>query len=353
MKIVVNARFLTQNITGVQRFAFEISKRIKMLYDDVVFVSPRNIVLKDGARLLDVHIIGHTNGHLWEQIELPLWLKKHGTPLLINLCNMAPVFYRNKISTVHDITFKRFPHTYSWKFRKAYEILIPLILKSSRHIFTVSEFSLNEITSFYKIPKAKIHVIYNAVDKRFTHIEDERLRKENYIFAVSSIKENKNFQVALDAFLRTKKQLVGLKMFIAGEIKANNFGSLDLSKYVQNPSIKFLGRISDDDLIRYYSNAMAFIFPSFYEGFGIPVLEAQACGCPVISSNTSSLPEVLGDSALLCEPHSISEFVDAIMALHDSPSLRQELIERGGQNIMRFTWERSARNIVEVIKCLE
>jgi len=192
--------------------------------------------------------------------------------------------------------------------------------------------------------------VYNAVDERFRHVVDETLREEKYLFAVSSVKENKNFILALEAFTKAQAEIKDLKLYIAGDLKTNNFRGIDLSAYENNPNIKFLGRISDEDLIRYYSNAVAFLFPSLYEGFGIPVLEAQACGCPVISSNSSSLPEVLGDSALMCNPKSVVGFSDGIVRLLTTPALREKLIEQGRHNVARFSWAKSAETVAKVIE---
>lgn len=351
-KIVINGRFLTQNITGVQRFAIEISKRLKVR-NEVVIVCPRNIILTAEAQLLEARVVGSHVGHLWEQVDLPLWLYKNGSPLLLNFCNMAPIFYKNKISTLHDITYRRFPYTYSWKFRIVYNIVIPFILKSSKHIFTVSKFSLNEISSLYKIKKSKFSIVYNAVDRHFTHVENEGLRAKNYILAVSSIKENKNFIVALEAFLRVKEKFHDLNIFIIGDMKNGSFGKINISKYMSSSSIKFLGRVSDEDLIKYYSNAIAFVFPSLYEGFGIPVLEAQSCGCPVISSNSSSLPEVLGDSAVMCAKESIESFAKGIKKVYLSSVIRDRLITKGYINVSRFSWDASVKEIEKYLLSLK
>ena len=122
--LFVNARFLTQHITGVQRYAIEISKQLKFkLRDGVVFLSPKNIVHNEIARNLGVRVIGKNSGHIWEQLDLPVYIKREGGPLLLNLANTAPVFYKNKICVVHDIAYERFPQTFDWKFRLFYKFL--------------------------------------------------------------------------------------------------------------------------------------------------------------------------------------------------------------------------------------
>lgn len=343
---------MTQNVTGVQRFAIEVSRRLRKIREDIVFVSPKNIVNKDVANELGVKKIGSHTGHIWEQVDLPQWLRKNGSPLLVCFANTAPIFYKNKIDTLHDIIFKRFPLTFSWKFRLAYGLMIPMILRSSKHVITVSEFSKEEISGFYGYPKEKMNVVYNAVGSQFCHIEDKDLKREKYLFAVSSVKENKNFLFALDAFVKAQESLKGLKFYIAGDMKADSFKGIDLSKYEKNPNIKILGRISDEDLIRYYSNAVAFVFPSLYEGFGIPPLEAQACGCPAICANASCLPEIFGDSVLYCDPNKMDSLVDCMKRVCDE-EVRAELIEKGYTNVFRYSWDESAKKILNIIQASE
>lgn len=340
--IAVNARFLTQQITGVQRFAFEISRAIKGLYkeQDIRFFAPKDIQLRSEAFDLNVEIIGSHTGHLWEQLDLPQHLKKLGKPLLLNFCNTAPIFYKNKISTLHDITYIRFPHTYSKVFRFYYRLVMPLVLKTSKHIFTVSEFSKKEITDYYCIPQEKITVVYNAVDKKFCPQFDDTLKRENYLLAVSSVKENKNFGLILRAFEIISRQKNNLKLFIVGDMKNGNFSNIDLNTS-NNSRIKFLGRVEDSQLIKLYSNAIAFLFPSLYEGFGIPVLEAQACGCPVLASNTASMPEVLQSSADLIQPLDKEALAKAILNIINNTAHRNQLIEAGLKNAHRFSWEQS------------
>lgn len=239
--------------------------------------------------------------------------------------------------------------TYSRSFRMVYNFLIPQLCKRVKHVLTVSNFSLEEITSYYNVPKDKFSVVYNAVDSQFTQVKDEQLQGEKYFVAVSSVKENKNFPMVVDSFNKLQQRLPEAKLYIIGDLKDKNFGNIDLN-VEDNPNIVLLGRVSDEDLIRYYSNATGFIFPSYYEGFGIPVLEAQACGCPVISTNSSSLPEVLWDSAILADPDDVDAFADGMYKVATDAELRANLIKKGFENVSRFSWEDSARKIVELLK---
>lgn len=347
--IVVNARFLTQPITGVQRYGIEISLALKKIHKDIIFIAPKDIIHRDIALKLGAVSFGNLRGHAWEQYELPKYLKKTNSPLLVNLANTAPVFYKNKISTIHDIAFEKFPQNFSWKFRKYYQLLVPKIISSSRRVFTVSEFSKSEICSLYKINTSKIHVIPNASSAIFTK-GSRREPTAKYILAVSSLTQQKNFTGLIDAFNILEDQQH--ELLLVGSINRNFAAQTLIDKIDSNPRIKFAGRVSDEALIDLYRNAAAFIHPSFYEGFGIPPLEAQACGCPVICSNIASLSEVCGSSALYFDPYNPSDIADKIDSVLIDPNLSKKLILSGSENIKRFSWESSANKILASIKDL-
>jgi glycosyltransferase involved in cell wall biosynthesis len=348
--LIVNSRFLTQDITGVQRFAIEISKQLKELYgENIVFVAPTNIIHVDLAKELDVKVIGNKTGHIWEQIDLPIYLKQNGSPLLLNLANTAPLFYQNKIAAVHDVTHERFPKTFSWKFRLFYKLLIPNIIKTSKHTLTVSEFSKSEINKLYGTDMKNISVIYNAVNEIFK--PKRTSENEKYILAVSSLSYQKNFHSLVKAF--NTLNLSDTKLFLVGGINTN-LASIELLREIEeNKHIVFKGRVDDNELIKLYSNAICFVYPSLYEGFGIPPLEAQACGCPVICSSAASLPEVGGSSVIYCNPYSAEDIAGKIKMILDSESLQNDLKLRGFENLKRFSWKRSAKNIIEVIERLK
>ncbi|MBF4470432.1 glycosyltransferase family 4 protein [Flavobacterium sp. HJJ] len=350
--IAVNARFLTQSITGVQRFAIELSRRLKGIYgSEIQFFAPKNIVNAELADELNIIIIGHNTGHIWEQMDLPNFLKSKGNPLLLNLANTAPLFYKNKIVTIHDVAFLAYPETYSKKFLFFYKFLIPKVIYSSKHVLTVSDFSKSEIVKFYKISQDKITVIYNAVANQFS-IGSSSLEqaKVPYLVAVSSLNYRKNLHSVLAAFQRISNEYNNnLQLIVIGDIKSKIFKSIDIQEYSSNTAFQFVGRVSDEELIKFYTNALGFIYPSYYEGFGIPPLEAQACGCPVIVSNVSSLPEVFKDSALYCNPNSIDEISNAMITLVKDKALREQLVEKGRQNLLRFSWDQSALKLSNII----
>jgi glycosyltransferase involved in cell wall biosynthesis len=353
MKLVINARFLTQNITGVQRFAIEISKQLKKLYgDNMQFVSPKNIIHHDLAKDLNVKIIGNNIGHLWEQIDLPLYLSKNASPLLLNLGNTAPLLYLNKIIVLHSLSFL-YKKWNSLAFHFLYKMMVPLNLISSKFVFTVSQYTKKEITEHYSYISLidKMDVIYNgSFGSEKLHIQSIE-NKQNYLLYVGSISSSKNVNGLVDAMSLVQVENKNIVLKIVGSLNNKVFKD---KKIASNPSIEFCGHINNpEELKELYLNAKAFIFPSLYESFGIPPLEAQECGCPIIISNSTALPEIYNDSALYFDPYDVNDISNKIITLFDNKALQQELIDKGFENIKRFSWETSAKKITEVVERLK
>lgn len=346
--IYINGRFLTQNMTGVQRFAEEISLQIEHMRDDVILLVPDVKAIKKQSLLkrFNIEEVPGLNGHLWEQITLPLYLLRKKSPLLINLSNTAPVFYSHQVVTHHDITYLKYPKSFPFSFRLLYRIISPLMIRNSKQVVTVSQFSRSEISSQYRCQEEKIKIIYNAVSDLFEPTKEVTSEpdKERYLLAVSSTNYHKNFHGLIDAFSDAN---LDIDLKIIGD-SADVFSTLDLKR--NHPRIHFVGRVNDDELVKLYQHATAFVFPSFYEGFGIPPLEAQACGCPVISSNTASMPEVLGESVLYFNPESKREIINALSLIVSDVELRAQLVEKGFKNKERFSWGESASKLNDIIR---
>jgi glycosyltransferase involved in cell wall biosynthesis len=347
--IYIAARFLTQPITGVQRYGIELSKAIKKLNTEynITFIAPQNIIHHEIAKFLDVKKIGSLKGQLWDQISLWKFLKSKGSPLVVNFANTLPVFYENKIVTIHDIIHLRYPVSYSY--RKYYEIIFPLMIKYSKHIITVSEFSKKEIFSYFRINKQKISVVYAGISERFKPQKNEN--QEKYILGVSSIAYHKNFIKLIEAFLYLKTK--NIKLYIVGGINEKIFGKDSkkiLNHIKNNENIKFLGRVNENTLIQLYSNALCFVYPSLYEGFGLPPLEAQACGCPVVISDIPVFKEIYGDSALYFNPLDSQDIANKIEEIINNEYLRDKLIEKGFENSKKYRWENSAKQFFSVLE---
>lgn len=223
--------------------------------------------------------------------------------------------------------------------------LTPLLLKNSKAIITVSNFSRNEISTYYKIGKSKIYVIPNAVGHLFSMSNNcKRNSGEEYYLTVSSVNYHKNLHGLVNALVESN---VDIKLKIIGG-KTAAFKNVDICSH--DPRIIFLGRVTDEELVKLYQGAKAFIFPSFYEGFGIPPLEAQSCGCPVISSDRAAMKEVLDKSVFYFNPEVAVEMINAIKFVNEDKVFRKRLIEKGNENIKRFSWAESARKLNTLIE---
>lgn len=337
----INGRFFTHKITGVQRFAYELTKRLVSNFDVKILVPRGTSVPSD----LPFEEVGRNRGHVWEQFDLPIYLKARRSPLLLNLANTGPISYKNQIATHHDITYIRFPKSFSWKFRTSYRYLIPIFLRNAKFTITSSEFSKGEICSEFSLEPQRMIVVPCGVDH--DQFKPGKTR-DKFFLLVSSPSLHKNFSIAITAFAKSS---------LAGEYKLKIVGSVAQAfrPTAQNghPSVVWLGRVEDDELLRLYQTASAFVFPSVYEGFGIPPLEAQASGCPVISSNAASMPEVLRQSVLYFEPNDAAMLTRRMEEVANSSDLQASLVNKGFENASRFSWDYSYMKVAEIINTLK
>ncbi len=342
--IIVNARFLTQQTTGVQRYAIEISLQLKnILKDKIIFVAPTNILQYEIAHLLDVKLIGNFKGHLWEQLDLVYYLRKNNSPYLLNLTGLSPLLYNKTIMMVPDMSFMRHPEWFSFTYRLVYNYLYPINIKKAKRIITISEFSKKEIYDFFPKLERKIMITYCSISNIFNNLTNKQFYNFNYILAVSSLDPRKNFLKLVQAFNSMNTR--DIKLVIVGSenrLFANELLKEELSK---NKNIILTGYVNDDDLKALYTNAKCFIYPSIYEGFGIPPLEAMACGTPVIASDISSLPEVCGEAAYYIDPFDQNSIAKGIEKLLYDDDLCKSLIINGYMQLSKFSWKSSAEKI--------
>ncbi|MBM3714434.1 MAG: glycosyltransferase family 4 protein [Actinobacteria bacterium] len=341
--LVINGRFLTQPLTGVQRFALEITRHLAHLRPVEVLRPP----LPGGTLPVDpatLTVVGRRSGQAWEQFELPAALRRRGRPLLLNLGSTGPLAYGQHISTHHDITYVRHPESFSRLFRTQYRAMIPPLLRGAQRVLTVSEFSRGELAAHFHLDPTRIEVVNNAVAPVFTEDGPRHREREPYLLGVSSPNAHKNFRRLVEAFRRATRHRIRRLLIVGSQAPAFRSASLG-----NDDEVVMLGRVGDDELGRLYRGAAAFAFPSLYEGFGLPPLEAQACGTPVIAARAASIPEVLGDSALYFDPFSVASIAEAIEAVDASPAVGRRLIEAGRQNVRRFSWERSAEIVSNVL----
>lgn len=351
-RIYLNGRFLSQKITGVQRYALELVKELDLLLaaataDNQPFRFTLLVPQQSGdcpaLSRIAVARVGRLGGHLWEQLELP-WHARDG--LLVNLCNTAPLFKRNQVATFHDAAVFSFPMAYSFFFRAWYKTVMRCAGRSARTVLTVSAFSRGELVERVGIPAAKISVVPNAIDHILKVEPDHRvlaqhdLRAGEYVLAVSSMNPTKNFRATLAAFALLDDP--SLELVIAGGRNTRIFAQEEVALPER---VKLVGYVDDPQLKSLYQHAAFFVFPSLYEGFGLPPLEAMACGCPVLASDAASMPEVLGDAALYCDPRSVDDIATKMALMRHDPSRREAHRELGLHLASRCAWRESARKL--------
>ena len=336
-KVVINGRFLTQQITGVQRVAHELVRELEALIKkeniEVVILAPKNIIFENLYKNIKIKQVGYLKGHLWEQLELPFYtFKEKG--VLLNLCNTAPII-NTGIVDIHDISFRVNSQFFSKQFSWYYRVLILILVRTSKKIITVSEFSKQEIIKYYKVPKEKIEVIYNSwehilrIKEDITILKRFNLEKKNFYLAVSSVAPNKNFKYIIElAKLYPEKKFV-----IVGKKNIKVFGELGIENL---KNLVWCGYVSDEELKALYMTCKGFIYPSFYEGFGLPPLEVMGCGCKnIYVSKTSCLPEIFGDSVVYLNPYKIEKI------LKNNLSLNNKVLDN-------YNWKISAKKLLKL-----
>lgn len=348
--LTFNSRYKKRPVTGVERFASEVEKALRKC---------------DGVQINEIipaQPLDGLKGHLWEQFSLPGKLDEG--KILISPCNTGPIAVANQVVVIHDAAVWDQPDGFDFKFRAMYRSLLPRLARKARVVATVSEFSRSRLSWHLGIPEDEIPIVSNAVSSEFrppTSLppdDSDRLR----FLSVSSMDPRKNFDRLIRAWenLLTSGDLPGnAELRIAGGSNPQNFTT---TKLENSESVKWLGRISDEQLIEEYQRASAFVFPSLYEGFGLPPLEAMACGCPVLMSDAASLPEVGGPgfdarddnssgAALYFDPRSTSAIEGAIL---DFTKLGSSDVGRLSENALHrsslFSWEQSAEQLLGAIR---
>ncbi|MDB4071856.1 glycosyltransferase family 4 protein [Amylibacter sp.] len=354
MKYLVNARFLSQKVTGVQRYALSCSLALQdLLGEEVIFVAPQGTLVSDSLKFKNLVQIGCLSGHLWEQVSLASYAKSVGYPYVFCFSGLPPVFYNRSVYCIHDLAIYRYPKAFSRLYGLFYRAMTKIAVTTSSHIFCVSEFTKSEILDILKYDSA--FVVNNTLPSEFESLNSVKCDSLDlaygspYILAVGSIEPRKNLDRLISAFDRLK--VPGLKLIIIGAAGH----AFRQSKVVgnHNENIIFGGYISDAYLQNLYSRALCFIYPSLYEGFGIPPLEAMSKNCPVLASNCSSIPEVCGDAALYFNPHSVDAIFNVISKFLDlSQKDQQRTVLLGNTRLMLFSKENQKKQLHELVSSL-
>jgi glycosyltransferase involved in cell wall biosynthesis len=338
--ILINVRSQNAPLTGVQRYIREMCEQMK---GRVRRVAPRRPLLGIA-------------GHLWEQSILP-GLVKEG--LLWSPGNTGPLRVARQVVTIHDVAPMDHPEWFNTKFAQWYKWLTPRLVKRAQRVVTVSNFSKSRLVELTGVDESRIIVIPNGVNRRFYprpagEIESVKRRlgvpSSRYVLSLGSIEPRKNLARLLLAWSRCQGQLDDdISLVVAGGLGARRIYS-DVPITIAPPRVHFTASVPDDCLPALYSGAIALIYPSIYEGFGLPVAEAMASGCVSIVSGSTSLPEVVGNAGITIDPLEVEELADALVTICRDETLRNVLRERAIQQSARFRWERAAKLVLDVLE---
>lgn len=345
--IYINGRFLTQPMTGVERYAYNMCKALASLQQPFIIVCPPAPIQPCyDVRKFNIVTFGFGKSHFWEQCVLPFFFIGKKDYILFNFSGLGSIFVNNKVMIIHDLSFLHQPKWFSRAYYWWYKMMTPLAVRTSKHIITISKFSKNEILKYYPfVDENHISVIYGAADSSLFHPhENIAAAPERFVLAVSSIDPRKNFETLIKAF----EGIGDCKLYIVGS--ANRVFSFQNSLKAQH-NIKFLGRISDEELVRLYCQAECFVFPSVYEGFGLPPLEAMLCGCPVLASDIPVIHEVCQNAAIYFNPTDINDIRATIRNfLNQSETKRLEIRQQGIDTASKYSWEQAAKSVIQLSK---
>lgn len=358
--VVFNALQTSLN-EGIGRYSYELSKELYINNPEDIKIVIRNedIKLFDFVQKEDLIIAYNINNskdrNVYEQFKLPkIIYKKFPNAIIHYPDTMAPLFSRNKvIITIHDLAFKSLKNVFTWKTVLWKNIITNLSIRKSCKIIAITKFTESEIKKYYpRIDNKKISIIYNG----FNDFSKEKIIEKNvsdkiknikreYIFTVSTLSPRKNIDGLIKAFYKIKDEITE-NLVIAGKngwMYEEIYNLVDILKL--NDRVIFTGKINDDELKYLYKNAKIFTYISFYEGFGLPPLEAMGYGLPCLVSDTSSIPEVVDNAAIKVNPRDIDEISKKIEELLISNN--EDIITKSRENIKRFSWEMCAKDILK------
>jgi glycosyltransferase involved in cell wall biosynthesis len=346
MTLAVNGRFLTQPMTGVQRFAAEVTQAMAATGTPLRLLAPPGA--PDRLGQVPVEIVGTRGGQAWEQLDLP---RAAGRGTLLSLGNTAPLQCGGpRLLVIHDAGVFDTPESYSLAFRSWYRTLHLALPRLGTRIVTVSEFSRRRLAARLRLDPARIavmpeggeHVLRVPADAGV--LARHGLPPGGYALAVGTRAAHKNLGALRDAaaLLATR----GMVLAVAGAVQADVFsGTAD----AEGGAVRILGRVTDAELRALYENALCLVFPSRYEGFGIPPLEAMWCGCPVLAARAGAVPEVCGEAALWFDADGPATPAAALARLLDEPGLADALRAAGRARARLYSWDAAGRRLLELI----
>lgn len=356
----VNGRFLTQQMTGSQRYAYEVTRRLismRGLKKDMQVFMPLHKGPIPGDFAGATRQFGRLKGHPWEQLELGRLANKRGG-VLWSPVNVGPVNAKRHVVSIHDVFSIQFPQWVGKRFHLWYSLLLPKLASAASQIITVSGYSKETIVETLKVPEEKVSVIYPGVDANFGIVGNDevcRVRQKyklpaDFILTVGSLEPRKNLERVVDAWLqldgRDKPPLV-----VAGGVGSQRvFGKHNTEGLQRHENIKLLGYVPEEDLPGLYTSATVFVYASLLEGFGLPPLEAMACGATVVTSRTSAMRETSEGEALMVEPAKVDSIADGMMQAYRNGQTSTEREQRAERVKNKFNWTSTAEQVAAILK---
>ncbi|MBV1837831.1 glycosyltransferase family 4 protein [Acetobacter estunensis] len=353
LPVYLNGRFLRQTLSGVQRFATEISAGLvrQGVISEVVVPPAHKEERRDIRKSfgnIPVKEAGFASGHVWEQTSLP-WASADG--LLVNLGNTAPLLARRQIVVIHDCGWASVPEAYSARFRTIYRVMQMALVARGVRIITVSEFARSEIMRHLGARPDQVSVIpeggehIRSVPADATVLAANDLRPGGYVLVVGNLVAHKNLRIL--AGLGEKLEARGLTLAIVGASRDGIFQQQGVDSMPR--AARYLGRVSDGALRALYEHAACFVFPSRYEGFGLPAVEAMACACPVVASDIPVLREICGDAALFADPCSQNDFTRQVLRVFDESGVAERLRRAGAARLLHYNWTQASSAMADII----
>lgn len=350
--LLINLSVLIPRPTGISIYATQVFPYLKSLNPTLLVSQPNpdyNSYLIPDNMTPDQGTKGHLRRLLWTQFHLPKIYHKLQSNLLFSPLPETPLFAGcRSIVMTHDLIPLRFPRKFS-RLTAYFRYYIPQVLSQAEHIICNSQSTAQDLQDFFKIPSSKITPIPLAYDPQKFHFLN--LPTRNYFLYLGRHDHYKNLTGLIQAFAQLSSHQ-NYELWLAGPEDQTYTPSLKIlvQELGLNAKVKFLNYVPSSELTTIINQAIALVFPSFWEGFGFPVLEAMACGTPVITSHLSSLSEVAGDSALLINPYQIEAITEAMNSLIDDPSLRLSLRQKGLERVKLFSWEKTGTMTANLLK---
>jgi len=369
MKIAVNTRLLLKDkLEGIGWFTYESMKRIVLNHPEHTFYfifdrkhDPQFIFAKNVIPMEIFPPARHP--YLWYiyfEFSIPRILRKLKPDLFLSTDGWLSLRTNvPQVDVIHDLNFEHRKDFLKSKYQNYYTRFFPKFARKAVRIATVSEFSKQDLQRFYSIPKEKIDVVYNGSNAVYQPLMEDKqqlVRQKYadglpYFLFVSAIHKRKNLANILRAFEQYKAQTGANTQFVVVGARAGKQDELDevLRSMTFAQDVRFLGRLSAEELSQVMASALALVYATLFEGFGIPIVEAFNAETAVITSNVTSMPEVAGDAALLVDPNSVEQITDAMTQLATNENLRQELIQKGREQRTKFSWDQTAERLWDCV----